>query len=362
MSNERIAIVSARLDVVHPSQTCASEFEDVLAAMLEAPIIRALADPDGVVEIGFDRLIYVAINYWQLSRLLQRSKALQRRSGPSYAFVFDANHHYLHRWTNRFPVVMRPLVRLGRHELRTIGRIERIFMPVGELVEEQQVYLNVPINYLPIGVDAVRYGSQRTDRSIDVNGYGRQPPRISGFLSDRINVRGGKYSYYHTDCISLDRLTDPIRYRRLFWRMLADSRLALAYTGEAYDPTGRFDAPLVGQRWYESAAAGCAIVGRAPTSDDAARLFDWEDATIELPEEPDEAWSAIRSLLDNPERIIAIGRRNHYQALTRHDWRHRIEAMATVLRLERGAAFRNELARATIPLISAEKEGSAPLV
>lgn len=347
MSSERIGIVSTRGDALPPSQTCVLEFEDVLSAMLNAPIVTPTGDADTVR--SFDRLIYVALDYWQLSRLLQRSARLRRRSGPACAFVFDSFHRYLQRWTDRFPAALHPLARLARHELRTLARLQRIFMPVGALLDEQQAYLGVPLSYLPIGVDAVRFGSERVDRTIDVNAYGRQPPVLNHSLADRINVRDGRYRYYHTDHVALGQVTDPVRHRRLFWRMLTDSRIALAYSGEAYDPAGRFDAPFVGQRWYESAAAGCVIMGQAPSGADAAALFDWPDALIDLPPEPDAAWEAIRTMLDQPDRLAAIGRRNHRHALARHDWRCRVDRMAEVLGLPRDASFLRELARATPP-------------
>ena len=346
-SRERIGIVSARQPALPPSQTCASECEDVLSAMLSAPIIPVLQGDraDGTRE-GYDRLIYVALNYWQLSRMLEASAPLRRRSGSAQAYVFDSFHSYLERWVDRVPPPLRRPARRLRHELRNVGALDRIFIPTEALVEAQQAFLEVPVTYLPIGVDAVAFGSERVDRSIDVNGYGRQPPALTRHLSDVMNIHDGPHRFHHTDHVQIGLVTDPVRHRRQFWRTLADSRVALAYAPEAYDPAKRFDCSFVGQRWYESLAAGCVIMGQAPSSEDAARLFDWPDALIELPGEPADAWRAIRDLLDDPARIARLSRRNYRKALARHDWRHRFAAMADLLGIERDAAFTAELARA----------------
>lgn len=339
---ERIGIVSARQIPMAPSQLCASEFESVLAAMLSAPILPAMEQDKGDRTV-FDRLIYVAMNYWQLSRMIEQTANLRRRSGSCQAYVFDSFHRYLERWTARFPSPLRPAARLLRHELRNLGAITRVFVPTAALIEEQQAFLGVEHDYLPIGVDAVRFGSERQDRTIDVNAYGRQPREVTDRLSDRLNVRDGRYRFNHTDHLASITIRDPERHRALFWRMLADSRIALAYAPEATGDGDRFDCALVGQRWYESIAAGCAVMGRKPAAPETDRLFDWSEALIELPEDPEQAHARVLELVHDPVRLAAISRRNHRAALARHDWRHRVGAMAETLGIEWDEQFREEL-------------------
>lgn len=345
---ERIAIVSARGVPLAPSQLCASEFESVLSAMLSAPILPVMTDRGGHGSLGFDRLIYVAMNYWQVSRMIEKTATLRRRSGTCQAYVFDAFHRYLGRWVERFPSPLRPAAHLLRHELRNLSALSRIFVPTALLIEEQQAFLGVAHEFLPIGVDAVRFGSERQDRTIDVNAYGRQPRNVTNLLSDTLNVRDGRYRFNHTDHLASISIEDPERHRALFWRMLCDSRVALAYAPEATGDGGRFDCPFVGQRWYESIAAGCAVMGRKPSAPETDQLFDWPEALIELPDDLGAARAEILALVDDPYRLIAIARRNHRAALTRHDWRHRVAAMAHALGISPDARFHDELGHAGV--------------
>lgn len=345
---ERIAIVSARSTLSAPSQLCAYEFEHVLSVMLSAPIIPVMTDTASATDTsaGFDRLIYVAMSYWQLSRMIERSAALRRRSGTCQAYVFDAFHRYLRRWVDQFPTPLRPAARRIRHELRTLNALSHVFVPTAPLLNEQEEFLNVTHVYLPIGVDAVRFGSARADRTIDINAYGRQPRALTDLLSDRLNIHDGNRRFHHTDHIAQITLSDPERHRALFWRTLTDSRIALAYNPEATGDAGRFDCPFVGQRWYESIAAGCAVMGRKPITAEVDRLFDWPEALIELPDDPEAAMADILTLADDKPRLTAISKRNHQAALNRHDWRHRVAAMAYVLEIEPDARFAAELSHA----------------
>lgn len=285
-------------------------------------------------ETGFDTLVFVAISYWQLSRMISASGELRRRSGDCYAYVFDSFHRYLADWTDRFPRPLRPLARLGRHELRNLQKLERIFAPTGLTIDEQEKFFDVPFTYVPIGVDALKFGSASENRSIDVNGYGRQPPALSNYFADAMNKRDSDLFYHHTDHQRLSAVTDPVRHRKHFWKMLTRSKVALAYAPEAYDPQRRFDCSFVGQRWFESIAAGCVVVGRRPSAPDCSALFNWTDALIELPEEPREAFDAVLELLGDPKRLARCSQRNYREALKQHDWRHRIANMAPLMDLK----------------------------
>ena len=341
--DRKIAIVSARTLAVPPSQTVVIECENVFAAALKATIVPVFEQTDGGDPIGFDTLIFVAINHWQLSRMMSAAVDLRRRSGACYAYVFDSLFRYLTNWTGRFPAPLRSSVKYARHEVRNLRTLKRVFAPTALTLPDQADFFGVPFTYIPIGVDAVRFGSARRSRCIAVNAYGRQPPDVGNYLADAMNAGASDLIYHHTGHQEISTVSDPTRHRRHFWKLLTHSKLALAYAPEAYDPHQRFDCSFVGQRWFESIAAGCVIVGRRPSAPESDALFDWPDALIDLPEEPHDALDAVLHLLDQPERLARSSQRNYREALERHDWRHRIADMATVIGLEADPSVLSEV-------------------
>lgn len=331
----RIGVISARRSAgVSPAQTCVMEMEDVIADVTGGTILPVL-DPAWRDEgATYDVVIVGAISYWEASRLIQAARPLLSRSGRRFAYVFDAFHHYLSGWLGRFPRPVRELAALARHELRSLRLLDGIFMPIHALTAEQSGFLGVPVHYTPIGVATRHVVTAGHMRPIDVNAYGRQPRALTDLLSDTMNAGGDPRWFSHTDHMQLSLITDPVRHRRLFWRTLSRSKIALAYASDVYDPAGRFDASFVGQRWYESAAAGCVIVGRAPVAAETRELFGWADALIDLPQDFQAAADMIDRLLADPMALRQVGHRNRIETLRRHDWAHRVAQIADVVGLD----------------------------
>ena len=104
-----------------------------------------------------------------------------------------------------------------------------------------------------------------------------------------------------------------------------------------------FPHSFVTLRWFEGGAAGCAIAGKRPTTPIAEQLLDWEDATLELPDDPEASADFIEELLQDQQRLESIHKRNYIQNLTRHDWRWRIKNMLEQLQIPLPAPLANEL-------------------
>jgi glycosyltransferase involved in cell wall biosynthesis len=85
-------------------------------------------------------------------------------------------------------------------------------------------------------------------------------------------------------------------------------------------------------RWFEAGASGCVIVGKRPSTPLVDDLLDWENSTIELPSDGEEAVEKIKELLKRPDRLGEISKRNYQQKLRRHDWRWRIKQMLELLK------------------------------
>ena len=313
-------VLSARSDSDIPAMACVREFEAVIVEALDARIVP-IADAEKDAAIRAPATFIVALSFPQLVQTLRRLRGKHPAGGPVVAFVFDG---FPSARLERVPPAFRRFTSYWR-ELR---RLDAIFSPVVAINDQLSSLFGSPISTCDIGVDALGHGSREPQaRWVSVNGYGRQPEPITAALSRRFNIRGANGFFFHTDHMRLASLTHVAQHRAMFWQMLRSSQLALAYAPEYYDPGNRFPASFVGQRWFESLAAGCVVIGKRPQAAETTRLLDWDDATIELPENPDGAVAAIDALLADPERLRGQSAENARYTLQRHDWRIRLAAI-----------------------------------
>lgn len=76
------------------------------------------------------------------------------------------------------------------------------------------------------------------------------------------------------------------------------------------------------------------LVGERPDNEVFDKLFDWPDALIHLPYNSSDIDKIINELDQQPERQDRIRRTNVAQALMRHDWVYRWEAVLKTVGLE----------------------------
>jgi hypothetical protein len=141
-----------------------------------------------------------------------------------------------------------------------------------------------------------------------------------------MNDPASPFIFHHTDHMSVDRIHDKLLHRRHFWKLAQSSQIALAYDAKLTSPH-RVPISIVGQRYFESLAAGCVIAGKRPVTEEADELLTWPQSTIDLPDDPGEAIGALRDLVADPRLQAAIRERNVEEVRARHDWRHRIPRM-----------------------------------
>lgn len=297
--------------------TCVNELSRVLLDTYDLEQI----DPQAPHKTHADFVFFPALSYAHLGADFQTVKACIRPDATLVAFVFDA---YFSTRYDRIPQSVARHTRL----MRSLRKFSAIYTPFHELLDEQIRLFDLKLKFMAIGVDAMRFaeGVPSHQRWIDVNAYGRQPDALVEALADDLNATPGRLFHY-TRHANASFANDPIRHRQLFWRMLNSSRIALAYSPESCDPRGRFPCSFVGQRWFEALAAGCVVAGIRPHAPEAASLLDWDGATIELPDRPDEAVEAIKALLDDRDFLAAQSIKNTSECIMRHDWRMRLAAV-----------------------------------
>ncbi|MBD2020133.1 glycosyltransferase family 1 protein [Leptolyngbya sp. FACHB-36] len=332
------------------------ELEDILAQTCSATILAPL---------------YRSMMMWAQSRspLLAKgiartigvyeSTALPKSSdGPNVLLMvlpFSARLQLLSsipNWRSRFDVVAAYIFDAWSPEAypSVARQLDHIFVPMPEIVNSIQSTLEVPVSLLPFASDVLTYGCGRLERTIDVISYGRIPPAHHLAFANAFDAPDSSRVYYRStprpghdfaQVIPSDQQRHPLDTQQLYQR-LQTSKLALAYD-TLYPGMRQFPYSFVTLRWFQCGAAGCAVVGKRPTTPLADELLDWKDSTIDLPDDPCESVDFIHALLQDTPRLHAIHQRNYLRNLDRHDWRHRLQTLLTTLGLPLPHALAQQL-------------------
>lgn len=218
------------------------------------------------------------------------------------------------------------------------NQLDHLFVPLPEVIPTLQAHFGIPVSLLPFGVDVLVHGSDGSDRPLDVISYGRIPAQFHQAFSKAFNQPESAQCYYR----SLPRRTEyfPTRAyhegdrldRQLLFHMLRRTKVALAFD-TLYPGMRVFPHSFVTLRWFECGATGCAIVGKRPTTPLGDQLLNWQDAVIDLPDDPETSVQIVKDLLADSSQLQAICSRNYLENLSRHDWRLRIQDLLTQLNL-----------------------------
>ena len=94
---------------------------------------------------------------------------------------------------------------------------------------------------------------------------------------------------------------------------------------------GQIEVPF---RYYEGAAAGCVLIGQALQCEPFRRMFDWENAVIEVQPDGSDITEALSRLLAEPDLVAKISRTNAAEAMLRHDWVYRWKQILNIAGLD----------------------------
>lgn len=326
-----------------PAQGCVNEFEDVLADSVGATLACPGSELESVAFVehapaGTADLFVAGLTIGHVVETLRRARGWRRRFRRVYAYVFDSIFPPTELERSAF---RRSISRFSR----TVSALDHLFLTCRPAVEAGASCYGIPVSYMPLATDVEKFGSMQPARPITVNGYGRQHSAHLEALADAYNRNDTDRSVHFTSHLSGMVIADPVRHRAFFWKMLAMSRIALAYDILRVDGGRKLPYTFVGQRWFESLAAGCVVVGYRPQCVEAEELLNWPDATIESPEEPEAFLRFIEDLLADHHRLDAIRVSNYCNMAAAHDWGHRIEVMLRALELEPTDALRGRLLR-----------------
>jgi Glycosyl transferases group 1 len=291
-----------------------------------------LPDSDSIqVEGTFDLFFAVFHFPWQVSYLRQ-VKDWRRKSRKAVCFIIE-------QWL--------PEIEDAKPYLKMLGEFDHIFVFSRRSLPQLQAGSGTTVEYMPIGADTLAscpYPSP-PPRTIDVYSMGRRRPEVHEVML-RL-MREERISYIF-DAFSAGR--DPwINYvdqRMLLRHLLKRSRYFLAYR---HNDSPEFRARTGGEeaipsRYFESVASGPVILGSTPDCDDYRMNFDWPDATIPLPADAEAVEDTLRDLDAQPDRIARASANNIINALRRHDWVYRWQAILAAAGLTELPGINNRVA------------------
>jgi hypothetical protein len=139
-------------------------------------------------------------------------------------------------------------------------------------------------------------------------------------------VRENRLFYLH-DSIGGSQAINSKEHRALFANVAKRSRYFIVNPGKIDEPDLRGQQIETGNRYFEGAASGAIMVGERPNNEVFEGLFDWPDAVTQLPYGSRDIDLVIKDLDGDPERQDRIRRTGIVQALMRHDWVYRWDAI-----------------------------------
>ncbi len=221
--------------------------------------------------------------------------------------------------------------------IEQMNRFDHVFVAAWGTVEALAERVDVPVSYLPYGVDSLEFAPAdvSAQRFIDVCNIGRRSEVTHRALLEWANHTD---RFYYYDSFSPGDFYGVEEHRAQLARLMRASNVAITNRGigaRAHETGGQEE---LGFRFFEAAAAGALMVGSPPETPVVAKLFDWEDAIIPVAFDAPMIADLIEELDAQPDRVLAARRRNVSNALLRHDHVHRWEAMLEAVDIEPGAA------------------------
>jgi len=241
----------------------------------------------------------------------------------------------------------------SRHFLRIFAKFDLVLLYYSQTVKPLSEIIKRRCVYLPPGVDAISFcpDPDPPERVIDVYSIGRRSEITHQKLLRMAREDG---LFYLHDSIGGSQAINSREHRTLFANVAKRSRYFIVNPGKIDEPrlTGR--QMEVGNRYFEGAASGAIMVGERPHNEVFKDLFDWPDAVTHLPYDSDDIDAVIKGLDADPGRQDRIRRTGVVQALTRHDWVYRWEAILKAVGLEpmQGALERKDRLRRLVEVVS----------
>jgi len=257
------------------------------------------------------------------------------------------------KWRDSFDVVIAYICDSWEPAIysKNVYHLDHLFVAIPEIIDELKQSFGIPVSLIPFAADVLTQGSCQLKRSIDLTSFGRIPSQYDTVFRNKFNQPGSEQIYYKSTPRTEEEFPKlPYEMRRdepdsrLLFHILRHSKITLAFD-TLYPGMRRFPYSVITLRWFYATATGGAVVGKRPTTPLMDELMNWEDATIELPDDPQKSAEFINELLQDEVRLNSIYKRNYVESLARHDWRHRIQSMLEAVKIPLPQGLLEELSQ-----------------
>jgi hypothetical protein len=327
----RVAGETSGADIVAPDEIVRGKIGEAMATLVmkgsrALGMTRPTLLKPVTIESDYDLFFYVCMSPKHLADL-KAIRGWRERSGKAAVFIFET----WSKWLSR-----------DRAHLKMLDAFDHVFLFNKASIPNVQAYTSSPCSFLAAGADCLSATPfpHNPARTIDVYSMGRRSEPTHRQL---IAMARNSEIFYLFDPGSGLRVYDFAQARLLTLNNIKRCRYFVAYSlsvgTKALESAGEEALPA---RIFEGAAGGAAMIGTAPRCPEFHEYFDWPDAIIEIPVEPDDIRSILKDLDSDVERLDQVRFRNAMQSLRRHDWVYRWEHVLTTLGFDipRGVAER----------------------
>ena len=274
-------------------------------------------------------------------RLCDMVRAERDPAGPNILVVWAINHRDIMRARLLAPVWdlfdvtvlwILDTIHPAHTKLDFIKRFDTIASICGDIGKDFETATGLPVIYMPPHTDVLRHAATGDYRPLDLLVIGRRYTALYKPIHFHFNTPEQKR-------FSLDMVTRTRNFAgsaedecQLLMGAYARTKISFCFEPSNAHPRFKGYSPMT-ERWPHSWASGCTVVGKQPTGRGAADQMDWPEATIELPEAPEDAIEMVEALLNDTDGLHKRRLRNVAEAARRHDTRRRFNTLLQELDL-----------------------------
>jgi hypothetical protein len=287
----------------------------------------------------------------RLNRLLRSWYRLEKLpvlpQGPNVLLVIGLNPNFLQALLTIEPLLKQFDLRIAylldgfRPEWLNptiLAHLDHLFVISSELATEISQIRSISTTFLPLAANTTKSNGSNTGRWI----YGRANKAVHQCLQVHFNQHSSERIYFHST-FKGTQVESQQEHVSLMRKLLSRSKISLCFEASSLTRF-RGHSPLL-YRWFEAWAAGCTVVGKRPFGQQVSELMDWENSTIEIPDNPVDWIPFFEALLADEATLALNSRRNHRECMLRHDWRYRIKDMLTTVGLPIPEALQSSISQ-----------------